>query len=94
MNRASDPTLEGHLKKMAAHEPFENFIYQSQLRDDSKIWLRTSGKPVFDDNGEFKGYIGTAADVTKLYGALQEAKRADEAKTQFLNMVSHELRTR
>ncbi|MCW8842434.1 MAG: PAS-domain containing protein, partial [Rhodobacteraceae bacterium] len=79
MNRASDPTLEGHLKKMAAHEPFENFIYQSQLRDDSKIWLRTSGKPVFDDNGEFKGYIGTAADVTKLYGALQEAKRADEA---------------
>lgn len=93
MNREADPALKEHLKKMQAHEPFENFIYQSRLLDDREIWLRTSGKPVFDDDGNFRGYIGTAADVSELYGALQQARRADEAKTQFLNMVSHELRT-
>jgi len=93
MNREPDPVIEEHVRKMQAHEPFENFIYQSKARDDREIWLRTSGKPVFDDNGDFRGYIGTAADVSELYGALQQARHADEAKTQFLNMISHELRT-
>ncbi len=93
MSKTSDPAIEKHLQVMESHEPFQNFIYRSSLKESGEIWLRTSGKPIFDDTGTFQGYLGTAADVTELYGALQKARKADEAKTQFLNMVSHELRT-
>ena len=93
MSKSPDPAIEEHLEVMRSHEPFQNFIYRSSLNESGEIWLRTSGKPVFDDSGTFQGYRGTAADVTELYGALQKARKTDEAKTQFLNMVSHELRT-
>ena len=36
------------------------------------MYVKASGKPVFDANGEFRGYRGTGSDVT-------ERKRADEA---------------
>lgn len=90
---ADDPTVQTHLETMVLRKPFDNYIYQSNLRTDKEIWIRSSGKPVFDEDGTFRGYIGTAANVTELYVAMQKAKKADEAKTQFLNMISHELRT-
>ncbi|GKY87367.1 PAS-domain containing protein [Sinisalibacter aestuarii] len=80
-------------EKVAARERFEGFIYRSNIRAGDETWFRTSGKPVYDAEGRFKGYVGAAADVSQLYAALRVAKRADEAKTQFLNVISHELRT-
>jgi PAS domain S-box-containing protein len=80
-------------ERIGAREAFRGYIYQANLTPGVETWLRTSGKPIYDDNGVFRGYIGTAADVTQLYSALRDAKRADEAKTQFLNVISHELRT-
>src|SRR5260221_9281077 len=37
------------------------------------MYVRASGKPVFDANGEFRGYRGTGADVT----AVVRAQRAE-----------------
>jgi signal transduction histidine kinase/sensor domain CHASE-containing protein len=79
--------------KMLAHEPFRDVVYCHRFRPDVLSWIRISGKPRFDDVGDFTGYIGSAEDVTKFYAALREAEQADEAKTQFLNVISHELRT-
>ncbi len=93
MHEGAYMNYEEHLHQMQAHEPFHNVVYRSNLNEAQETWFRTSGKPVFDEAGVFTGYIGTAANVTEFYVALQKAKRADEAKTQFLNMVSHELRT-
>jgi len=76
-----------------ARQPFQNYIYSAVDVRNDEMWVRTSGKPIFDKNGSFLGYRGVAADVTKLYQAVQEAKTAAEAKTRFLSMVSHELRT-
>ena len=78
---------------MDTREPFHDFIYQSRGVRGRTIWIRSSGKPIFDKFGRYKGYRGTAADVTPLYSALREAQKADEAKTQFLSVISHELRT-
>ena len=85
--------LDEHIRLMEAREPFENVIYRSSMLGDKEAWFRTSGKPVFDEAGNFNGYIGTAADVTDLYSAVRRAEKADAAKTQFLNVISHELRT-
>ncbi|MEM5476789.1 ATP-binding protein [Pacificibacter sp. AS14] len=79
--------------KMLAQEPFSDFLYSYRFRPDVLSWIRVSGKPRFDDDGNFNGYIGIAEDVTKFYAALRQAEQADEAKTQFLNVISHELRT-
>ncbi len=81
------------LEKLEAREPFDNLIYQADNVRGTQMWVRTSGRPIFDANGQFKGYRGVAADVTPLYEALQQAQQANRAKTEFLNVISHELRT-
>ena len=43
----------------------------------SPMYVRASGKPVFDANGEFRGYRGTGTDVTAIMRA-QEALRESE----------------
>ena len=89
---------------MTRREPFRDFRYkipapQGELRN----W-RVSGVPVFDQDGVFTGYRGTASDESdadraifrtrqELEKALQNAEIANRAKTLFLATVSHELRT-
>lgn len=89
----SEDTLQKLVAKMQAHEPFLDIVYSYHFRPDRLSWIRISGKPRFDEQGVFTGYIGIAEDVTKFYAALREAEQADESKTQFLNVISHELRT-
>ena len=43
--------------------------------DGSPMYVKASGKPVFDANGEFRGYRGTGTDVT----AIMRAQRAEES---------------
>lgn len=81
------------LKKIQARETFRDFIYRARDVRDTDMWVRTSGIPFYDADGNFRGYKGVAADVTPLYTALRAAQKADQAKTQFLNVISHELRT-
>lgn len=80
-------------EKMRSREPFHDVVYCFKFHPEKESWIRTSGKPVFASDGTFRGYIGTAEDVTRFYTALRQAEQADEAKTQFLNVISHELRT-
>jgi signal transduction histidine kinase len=55
---------------------------------------------VFDAEGRFQGYRGTARDITeqvqaeeRLRAAMMEAEAANQAKISFLANMSHELRT-
>ncbi len=54
-----------HRADMEAHRPFRAFTYSLIGPGGDKATIRTSGKPVFDENGAFQGYRGTASDVTK-----------------------------
>ena len=60
-----------------SHKPFRDFIYCTTGGDGSPMHVRASGKPVFDANGEFRGYRGTGTDVTAIMRA-QEALRESE----------------
>src|SRR6476660_2255029 len=42
------------------------------------MYVRASGKPVFDANGEFHGYRGTGTDVTALRTAEAEARESEQ----------------
>jgi PAS domain S-box-containing protein len=60
-----------------ARRPFRDFVYRGLSGDGSPMYVRASGKPVFDANGEFRGYRGTGTDVTAVM-RVQEALRESE----------------
>jgi PAS domain S-box-containing protein len=49
-----------------SRKPFRDFVYCTVDGSRSPMYVRVSGKPVFDANGEFRGYRGTGTDVTAL----------------------------
>jgi PAS domain S-box-containing protein len=60
-----------------SRKPFRDFVYRGLGGNGSPMHVRASGKPVFDANGEFRGYRGTGTDVTAIMRA-QEALRESE----------------
>jgi len=56
---------ENYLRCIEQRVPFKDFEYQARLPNGEELRVRASGKPFFDDNGEFLGYRGSAYDVTE-----------------------------
>jgi PAS domain S-box-containing protein len=64
-----------HREMLDTHQPFRDFVYSTLNESGSPVYVRVSGKPVFDAKGNFLGYRGTGADVT----AVIRAELAEEA---------------
>src|SRR3954463_46084 len=64
-----------------SRKPFRDFVYRGLSGNGSPMYVRASGKPVFDGNGEFRGYRGTGSDVTEIMRA-QEALRESERRSR------------
>jgi PAS domain S-box-containing protein len=71
-----------------SRKPFRDFVYCALSGNGSPMYVRASGKPVFDANGEFRGYRGTGTDVTALMRA-QEEQRRSEAWLAQAQRLSH-----
>jgi signal transduction histidine kinase len=68
--------------------------------DDTDYYWNITAKPRFDENQNFSGHIGVGRNVTvqhkadlQVREARDEAEKASAAKSQFLAVISHELRT-
>ena len=74
----ADPEVwAAHEQTLRERQPFRDFTYHRQTPDGRVKHVRTSGKPVFGEDGEFLGYRGTASDITALIEA-----RASKAETE------------
>ncbi|MBR0716168.1 PAS domain S-box protein [Bradyrhizobium liaoningense] len=79
-----------HRAALDAHVPFRDLVYRSRDRDGHPIYVRTSGKPFFDANGDFLGYRGVCTDVTAAIRADQaeEALRKAQAELAHVTRVT------
>ena len=64
-----------------SREPFRDLVYCAMGGNGSPMYVRASGKPMFDANGEFHGYRGTGSDVTAIM-RVQEALRESERSSR------------
>ncbi len=80
-------------------KPIENIVLPAKIRGKD-YWFRMNARPLFDDEGVFRGYRGVASDITAQHLHEQRLRRDKEAaenesraKSNFLAVISHELRT-
>jgi diguanylate cyclase (GGDEF)-like protein/PAS domain S-box-containing protein len=57
-------TWEQHIAALEARQPFENSLVRYPAPDGGHRYVSSSGRPMFDEHGTFRGYQGIARDVT------------------------------
>ena len=83
----NSPEWRRHLDDLDAHRPFRNFRY-TRLHSSGEVReISATGRPVFDAQGEFHGYYGVAADITKRIQTEAKAKSAENVLMTAINSL-------
>src|SRR6202040_408081 len=69
------------------HQPFRDFVYSTVSDSGSPVYVRSSGKPVFDANGNFLGYRGTGTDITATIRADHAEQALREAQAELAHVT-------
>jgi two-component system sensor histidine kinase VicK len=80
-----DRVVKTFTEAFAKKAPWE---WEFRMPDNkgSYCWLMARGRPRFNQNDEFVGYISSTVDITAI-------KENEQRKNDFISMVSHELKT-
>ncbi|WP_338830708.1 PAS domain S-box protein [Bradyrhizobium sp. 27S5] len=76
-----------HRATLEAHLPFRDLVYRTVNRMRSPIYVRTSGKPFFDLNGNFLGYRGVSTDITALIRGDQTEQELRKAQAELAHVT-------
>ncbi len=66
------------------HKTFRDLMHSRVSSDGKQLHFRTTGKPLFGEHGEFKGYRGTTVDFT---AEIETKKLAEEAEARLVNAM-------
>jgi PAS domain S-box-containing protein len=77
-----------YLEQVRERRPFRDFVYReaSPGADGRLHWVKTSGVPVFAPDGSFRGYRGTASDVT---ARVEADAKSRELQQRYHNVVEN-----
>ncbi len=91
LHGVSEEQWRQHDLDLGAHRPFEDFRFQRKTTTGEFRHISVSGKPIFDEAGRFRGYRGTARDITsEIMTELELARRVEE-RTAELKRAQDEL---
>ena len=65
-------------------ESYQGRLLYRKTRAGRDLWIRSSAKPVYDDQNRFKGYIGTGTDVT---AEIVAGKGVEEQRNLLVNAL-------
>ncbi|MGE5431041.1 MAG: PAS domain S-box protein [Syntrophomonadaceae bacterium] len=87
-------------KKVIETQRAARDVIEQMTTREGKRWIKVDKIPFKDEQGEIKGIIGIASDITALkeaeeglIKAKEKAQEADRLKSEFLAQISHEIRT-
>ncbi len=81
-------TSRRQLERLLDRQPFRDVDLAQTLPDDRIKHLRISGRPVFDKQGRFLGFRGTATDVSAEVEARAAAQWAQHQLMDAINCIS------
>jgi diguanylate cyclase (GGDEF)-like protein/PAS domain S-box-containing protein len=68
-----------HRRILESHLPFNDLELVIPAADGIVRFMSISGRPIFDQNGIFRGYRGSGRDITKIKAAEQALRQANES---------------
>ena len=83
----ADDSWRKHIEDHSAGRPFKDFRWQFKSPDGSVVHLRASGRPIFDEAGQLKGYQGVTNDETPIIEARQRAEDAETLLTDAIESL-------
>ena len=83
-DKAEQEKWHAHLEILEARRSFRDFRYLRKGHDGRLQHMTSSGVPVFDAEGNFKGYRGTGADIT---AAVEAEAKAASVRKQFMAAI-------
>jgi PAS domain S-box-containing protein len=85
---------------ISQNRTINNYERKAVKANGSEVWLSTNCKPLYDNDGNVKGYRGSDTDITQQRNLLESlelakknAEKSAKAKESFLTNMSHEIRT-
>ena len=72
-----DPAWRAYRDAVARRAPFKDFVVERNRVIGGRWYIRSSGVPIFDQNGAFRGYRGVSSDVTTAQRAMVELRNAE-----------------
>lgn len=70
-------------------KPFRDFIFSSRLEDGKQVHRRISGRPIFNENGDFTGYRGISSDITVQVEKDREARETQQRLIDAIDASDH-----
>ena len=70
--------LNNSLSSIRARKPIENFVHKAVDKNKKEIILETRANPIFDVNGNFKGYRGISNNILERIRYEEKLKESEE----------------
>ena len=85
---------KAHQADLEARRPFKDFTFPLEAANGQVLYISIDGRPVFGDDGSFRGYRGTGTDITEKNRLIEGMKRNEMLfnglfQTTAVGMVLH-----